>query len=90
MFERENIIGVILLLLCGIVALVLLISIGTGASFRLDGPPWLGTALAVLFIGGSIYLFVMRPGRRWPWQRNGDEPPDQNPLSDQHQDRRDQ
>jgi hypothetical protein len=76
MFDRENLIGAILLLLCAGVALVLLYSIATGVRFRFDGPGWLGTALAILFIGGTIYGFVMRPGRRWPWQRDrdGDNP----------------
>jgi hypothetical protein len=86
MFERENIIGIILLVLCGLVGLALLFSIGTGNRFRFDGPPWLSTALAVLFIGATIYMFVRTPGRRWPWQRDRGEPPDQQQLPDQSQD----
>jgi hypothetical protein len=73
--DRDNAVGVILLVLCGIVAVVLLYSIATGARFRFDGPSWLGTALAILFIGGTIFAFVRQPGRRWPWQRDRD--PDQ-------------
>ena len=49
-FNRENAIGLVLLLLCGVVALVLLFSIATGTRFRFDGPSWLGTALVILFI----------------------------------------
>ena len=77
MFERENAIGIVLLLLCVVVAGVLLYSINTGTWFRFDGPPWLGTALMVFFIAAGIYSFVSRPGRRWPWQKDGeDRPPD--------------
>ena len=50
MFNRENAIGLVLLLLCGIVALVLLFSIATGTRFRFEGPSWVGTALVILFI----------------------------------------
>ena len=75
MFNRENASGLILLVLCAAVALVLLYSIATGTRFRFEGPSWLGTALVILFIGATVYMFVTRPGRRWPWQRN--EPPDQ-------------
>jgi hypothetical protein len=74
-FNRENAIGLVLLVLCAAVALVLLYGIATGTRFRFEGPSWLGTALMILFIGATGYLFVTRPGRRWPWQRN--EPPDQ-------------
>jgi len=76
-FNRENAIGLILLVLCGAVALVLLFSIATGTRFRFEGPSWLGTALMILFIGGAIYGFFLRPGRRWPWQRNGEQRLDQ-------------
>jgi drug/metabolite transporter (DMT)-like permease len=67
MFERENLIGVALLVLCGAVAAVLLYSIGTGTRFRFEGPGWVGTALLLFFIGATIYLFIRTPGRRWPW-----------------------
>ena len=77
MFDRENAIGLILLLLCGGVALVLLVSIVTGTRFRFDGPSWVGTVLVVLFIAGTIYGFLLRPGRRWswPWDKNKDQDP---------------
>ena len=74
MLNRDNAIGLILLLMCAAVALVLLYSIATGTRFRFTGPSWLGTALVILFIGASLYGFLRRPGRRWPWQR--DEPRD--------------
>lgn len=70
MFDRENAIGVILLLFCAAVAAVLLYSIGTGTRFRFTGPSWVGTALMILFIGAVVAGFFMRPGtRRWPWDR---------------------
>ena len=75
MLNRENAIGLILLLMCAAVAVVLLYSIATGTRFQYTGPSWLATALVILFIGASIYGFVSRPGRRWPWQRN--DSPDQ-------------
>ena len=82
MLNRENAIGLLLLLLCAVVAIVLLFSIATGARFRFEGPSWLGTALVILFIAGTIYGFIIRPGRRWSWPWSKDKNPDrdQNPL----------
>ena len=77
MFNRENAIGLVLLSLCAVVALVLLYSIATGTRFRFDGPSWLGTALVILFIGGTIYGFFLRPGRSWSWPWGKDNNPDQ-------------
>ena len=76
-FNRENAIGLILLLLCGVVALVLLFSIVTGTRFSFEGPSWVGTALVILFIAGTIYGFLIRPGRRWswPWSKERDQDP---------------
>ena len=76
-FERENVIGLALLLLCAVVALVILFGIATGTRFRFEGPAWLGTALAILFIAATIYAFVTRPGRRWSWPWSKDKNPDQ-------------
>ena len=59
-FNRENAIGLVLLALCGVVALVLLFSIATGTRFRFEGPSWVGTALVILFIAGTIYGFLIR------------------------------
>ncbi len=77
MLNRENAIGLVLLLLCGVVALVLVISIVTGVRFRFEGPSWLGTALVILFFAGTIYAFLIRPGRRWswPWSKGTDRDP---------------
>jgi 4-hydroxybenzoate polyprenyltransferase len=68
--DRENAVGVLLLGLCAIVAVLLAYSIASGTRFRLEGPAWLGTALVILFIAGTLYAFVRQPGRRWPWQRD--------------------
>lgn len=70
MHERDNLIGMVLLGLCAVVAVVLVYSIATGTRFQFTGPGWVGTTLFILFIGASIYLFVTQPGRRWPWQRD--------------------
>jgi hypothetical protein len=67
---RENVIGIVLLVLCAVVAVILVFSIVTGTRFRFTGPGWVGTALFILFIGASVYLFATQPGRRWPWQRD--------------------
>jgi uncharacterized membrane protein YphA (DoxX/SURF4 family) len=67
---RDNLIGIVLLVVCAVVAVVLVFSIITGTRFQYTGPGWVGTALFVVFIGASIYLFVTQPGRRWPWQRD--------------------
>jgi protein-S-isoprenylcysteine O-methyltransferase Ste14 len=76
-FDRENVIGLVLLSLCAVVALVLLFSIATGTRFRFEGPSWLGTILVILFMAGTIYAVVTRPGRRWSWpwskEKNSDQ-----------------
>jgi hypothetical protein len=72
MRDRENLIGVVLLVLCAIVAGVLVYTIATGNRFRFTGPSWLGNALIVLFIVAAVWGFLSRPGRRWPWQRDRD------------------
>lgn len=81
MHDRDNLIGIALLALCGVVAVVLIYAIVTGTRFQFTGPGWVGNVLFVIFIAASIYLFVSRPGRRWnwPWQRDrkddkGDDP----------------
>ena len=79
-FNRENAIGLVLLLMCAAVAVVLLYSIATGTRFQFTGPSWLGTALVILFIGASLYGFVTRAGRRWPWQRKDSHDRDQRDL----------
>jgi protein-S-isoprenylcysteine O-methyltransferase Ste14 len=74
-FSRENAIGLILLLLCGVVALGLVFSIATGTHFRFAGPSWVRSALVILIFAGTIYGFLTRPGRRWswPWRKDTDQ-----------------
>jgi len=79
MFNRENAIGIALLLICAVVAVALLFSISTGIRFRFNGPSWVGTALLIFFIAATIWGFVSRPGRRWPWDRN--RPPERDDFS---------
>jgi len=79
-FNRENAIGLLLLLLCAVVALVLLFSIATGTRFRFEGPSWLGPALVILFSAGSIYGFIIRPGRRWSWPWSKDKNKDDDTI----------
>ena len=71
MFNRDDLIGILFLAFCAAIGGVLVYGIATGTRFRLDGPSWLGTALALLFFGAIIYAFVTRPGRRWPDPQTG-------------------
>jgi hypothetical protein len=72
MFNRENAIGLILLLFCAAVAVILLYGIATGTRLHWEGPAWAGPALLIVFLGASIWSYASRPGRRWPWQRQED------------------
>jgi hypothetical protein len=69
MFEREDLVGIVLLGACAVVGGVLVYSIATGTRFRYTGPDWLVPVLGVLFLGAAIYGLVTsirRGGRRWP------------------------
>jgi hypothetical protein len=68
--NRQNAIGLLLLLICAVVAGVLLYGIATGTQFRFTGPSWVGPVLLIVFLGASLWSFAARPGRRWPWDRN--------------------
>jgi hypothetical protein len=71
--NRDNAIGLILLLICAIAAGILFNGIATGTRFYWTGPAWAGPVFFVLFLGASLWMFATKPGRRWPWQRNGDQ-----------------
>ena len=84
MFEREDVIGLLLLGLCVAVGGVLVYGIVTGTRFRFTGPGWVGIVLMVVFIGAVLYgIFTSgrrwpdpltgRGRRRWPWSRNKDD-----------------
>lgn len=71
MFDRDDLIGLLLLGLCVAVGGVLVFGIATGTRFRFTGPGWLGGLLLVLFLGGGLYGLVTGPGRRWPHPLTG-------------------
>lgn len=80
MFNRENAVGILLLLVCGGVAVVLLYAIGTGERIRLDLPAWISWPLGITFIGLLLYgMFSNFRSRRssggghaWPDPQSGE------------------
>lgn len=87
MFNRENLPGILLLGLCGVVALALLIEIFTDITFTFDGPGWLATAITLAGIGLIGYMSWRAWGSRLRRRRNGGENPDW-PLNDVRSPRR--
>lgn len=71
MFDRENVIGLLLLGLCAAAGGVLLYGIATGTRWEYTGPGWLAVVLGVVFFGAILYGVVTRPGGRWPDPRTG-------------------
>jgi hypothetical protein len=76
--DGDNLIGLLLLGVCAVVAGVLVWEIVTGGELRYTGPDWLVWILAIVFVGGSLYglsrgggLGRMGGGRRWPDPRTG-------------------
>jgi len=76
--DRENLIGLLLLGLCAVVAGVLVWEIVTGERLSYNGPGWLVWVLLILFVGGSFYglargggLGRAGRGRQWPDPRTG-------------------
>ena len=77
--ERDNLIGLIFLGVCGVVAAVLIYSIMTGQRITFDLPPVISIALMVVFGGALIYGFAGRfrrrddggSGRQWPDPNTG-------------------
>lgn len=63
MFSRENIIGILLLVLCGVVALALIGNIITGETPTV--PSHLKTPFTIVGIGAAIVLFWMRFSNRF-------------------------
>jgi drug/metabolite transporter (DMT)-like permease len=66
----DNFIGVLLLVLCLVVAGLMIWSITSGEDFEYNGPNWLAWGLAALFTGAVLYGlyqgFVRKSGREWP------------------------
>ena len=59
MFNKENWVGIILVGLCGVVAIALLIEIFTDITFEYSGPQWLARIIA---FGGTAFVLVMSYG----------------------------
>ncbi len=71
MFDRDNLIGYVLLGLCAVAGGVLIISVATGTRLRYTGPSWLGIVLMVVFLGGIIFGLRGSGRGRWPDPRTG-------------------
>lgn len=84
MFGRENIIGTLLLLCCGVVASILVYSIVTGERLSFDLPPLVTNVVGIAFIGLLILGFV-RSGffRRFRGDGSGSGPQWPNPGTGQ-------
>ncbi|HEY8447376.1 MAG TPA: hypothetical protein VIL01_09725 [Thermomicrobiales bacterium] len=73
--DRDNLIGLLFLALCAVVAGALIWEIVTGNRFRYSGPTWLVWVLAIIVIGGSIYGLIRGgAGRSWPNPQAGRRP----------------
>lgn len=80
MFDRENIVGVLLLGVCAAIAGVLLYAIASGERISFNIPGWLGLVMTAAFIGLLLYGFVSAggfgrfrrgDGRAWPDPQTG-------------------
>lgn len=79
MFRRENLVGLLLLLFCGVVAAIMIRAIITGELPQLDLPPAVGWALGIGFVGLLLFgvgrSFLDRRssggGPSWPDPRTG-------------------
>jgi len=61
MFSGDNLIGVILLGICGVVAGVLIWQITTGKQLVYTGPGWLPPVLGVFGLAAMIWSFFKGP-----------------------------
>ncbi len=64
MFSRENWPGIAFLILCGLVAIALLIEIFTDVRWEFDGPRWAGTAIVIFGLGIVLYMSWQAWGKR--------------------------
>ncbi|MGI8643783.1 MAG: hypothetical protein ACR2LS_06680 [Thermomicrobiales bacterium] len=77
MFDRENIVGLLLVALCGAAAVIMTVAIVTGQRLRWTGPTWLAVLLGVIFFGALIYGMLANRRRSedgspaWPDPRSG-------------------
>ncbi len=72
MFDRENLLGWVLLTTCALAGGILLWSTVTDRPLVYTGPTWLPPILAVAYLGGVIYLWFTGSGQRWFARRSTD------------------
>ena len=81
--NRDNLIGGVLLGLCGVVAVILIINIAAGTRPTYRGPGWVPAVLGVVFIGALLYGLVQAfrsrsggggGGTQWPNPMTGQRP----------------
>lgn len=81
MFRRENITGILLLVLCGVVGAVMVRAIVTGERPQVSAPDWVTWVLGAIFIGGIAYSLLRSfadrrsrgGGRAWPDPMTGEK-----------------
>jgi hypothetical protein len=75
--ERDNLIGVLFLVLIGVLAVILLRAIATGERVTLDLPPGVGIALGIVFFA-LVFVGIGRSGMfgRWFGRGRGRQWPD--------------
>lgn len=79
--NRDNLVGLVFLVVAGAIAVILMRAIITGERVRIDLPPGVGIVLGVVFIGLIIMgmtrsgmfgrFFGGRGGRQWPDPQTG-------------------
>jgi hypothetical protein len=61
MFTGENLIGTILLAICGVGGAVLIWQILTGNRLTYDGPAWLPPVLGIVMLGAVLWTWIKGP-----------------------------
>lgn len=72
MFDRENLLGWVLLATCALAGGILLWSTVTDRPLVYTGPTWLPPVLGVAYLAGVIYLWFNGSGQRWLARRSTD------------------
>lgn len=80
--SRDNLIGGVLLGLCGVVAVIMIYYIAKGTRPTYSGPSWLVAVLAIVFVGAlgwSLFQAVRSRragsgGAQWPNPTTGHQP----------------
>ncbi len=72
MFDRENLLGWVLLATCALAGGILLWSTVMDRPLVYTGPGWLPPILAVAYLGGVLYLWFTGSGQRWFARRSTD------------------